>query len=87
MRFDESPAFSDVVVAGVVLNEEEDRSTVPVPRLRIRWGILRAPGVCGQLGNRGWGSGDEDEELGEGEEEADGDGAAVTTKQLAPRRR
>ena len=60
---------------------------MPVPRLRIRWGILRAPGVCGQLGNRGWGSGDEDEELGEGEEEADGDGAAVTTKQLAPRRR
>ena len=93
MRLDEEspPEFVDVVVAGVV-NEEDERSAVPVPRLRICWGILRAPGVCGQFGTEDWGSGaeDEEDELGE-EEEADGDeepavAATTTTKRLAPLR-
>ena len=88
MRFDEGspPELVVDVVAGVVLNEEDERSAVPVPRLRICWGILRAPGVCGQLGTD-WSSGDsddeEDDEFGEeGEEEADADeelAAAATT--------
>ena len=60
---------------------------MPVPRLRIccRWGSLRAPGVCGQLGSKGWGSWGRGRGDGERDDEDDGEGDERRGhKQLAP---
>lgn len=91
MRFDDDegspplPELVDVVDVDVVAGVVTERSAVPVPRLRICWGILRAPGVCGQFGTD-WGSPEEDEEEGEfgEEEEADDEELAAATATATP---